>query len=222
MDDRQRREYERNKRSNDFLSANLADFAHNKVAQAKIDYLTEKLSKIQAEYQIQSVNISPLRDDKSIVRDAHDDLLDAMRDVREFANSMAEENPTIENKFRLPRKGGKRALSNAARGFANDALEYKQAFVDNGMDADFITDLREKADALDEALAEADASVSDRQGIIDALDLEIKEASKTIEILDPIVQRTYRGNPSKLSAWIAASHVERHSSKPAIKFEEFL
>jgi uncharacterized coiled-coil DUF342 family protein len=214
MDDRQRRENDRNIRSNDFLTANLADFAANQVAQAKISRLAEKVTKTQQEHQNQIAGEGDIRQDYSIVRDAYDELLDEMRDVRDFANSMAVENPGLENKFRLPRQGGKRGLINAARVFADDALEYKQAFIDYGMEASFIDDLRAKADALEEALAEADASIGDRAGATDTLEQEIKEANKIIEVLDPLVRRIYRTNPAKLTAWIYASHVERHTPKP--------
>lgn len=214
MDDRQRRENERNIRSNDFLTANLADFAQNEVAKAKIAYLTEKVNTTQTQYQKQISSGSDLRQDYSLLKDAYDELLDAMRDIKDFANAMADETPGLEDKFRLPRGGGKRGLVAAARVFADDALAYKQTFMDYGMDANFITRLRTTADALEEALAAADASAGDRVGATGTLEQEIKEASRMVEILDPIVRRTYRTNPAKLATWISASHVERRTPKP--------
>jgi hypothetical protein len=214
MDDRQHRENERNIRSKDFLTDNLVDFEGNEVAKTKIGVLREKVNSTQQEYQKQITAATDRRQDISISSDAADELLDAMRDLRNFANSIAHDNPGVENKFRLPRNGGKRGLVTTARVFADDALDYKQAFIDYGLDADFITDLQAKADALEEALAEADASAADQVGATDALELKITEANNLIQILDPIVRRTYRTNPTKLAAWIYASHVERHTPKP--------
>lgn len=216
MDDRQRRENERNIRVKDFLSTNLHDFAQNAVAQEKITFLAEKVSSTQLEHQKQISGDDELRHELSIVRDAHDELLGAMRDVRDFAQSMAEENPSLENRFRLPRHGGRLALISSARAFASDAEDYKRMFIDYGMDADFIIDLRTKADALEEALAEADASLDDRIGETDTIEQEISQANKMVEILDPIVRRAYRDNPTKLAAWVYASHVERYAPKPRL------
>ncbi|MGI8787452.1 MAG: hypothetical protein ACR2HG_06815 [Pyrinomonadaceae bacterium] len=120
----------------------------------------------------------------------------------------------VEKKFRLPRSGGKGAVVAAAYVFADDAETYQQTFLDYGMDATFIADLRAKADAAKQALAAAETSTGNRVGATDTLEQEVSDANKIVESLDPIVRRVYRANPTKLAAWIYASHIERHTPKP--------
>lgn len=216
MDGRQRRETERNIRSNTFMTENQADFSGNAIAATKIVELTAKVAKTQEEYQKQLAGDGDIKQDYVAVRDDYDALVDEMRDVRDFANSMAQSIPGLEDKFRLPRSGGKLGMIAAARVFAADAETYKTQFLAYGMDANFIVDLRAKADALENSLAAAEATTGTKVGATDALEIEIKETNKIIEFLDPIVRRVYRANPTKLSAWNYASHVERHTPKPRV------
>ena len=48
------------------------------------------------------------------------------------------------------------------------------------------------------------------------LEQDIDAASDTVESIAPIVKRVYRSNPTKLAAWLYASHVERHTPKPRV------
>lgn len=214
MDDRQLRQTERNIRVNDFLALNLDDFSSNAVATAKITALSGQVAKIQREHQNQLSGSTNIRQNYTLAGDAYDVLIDAMRDIRDFAKSMAQEVPGLETKFRLPRTGRKLGLIAAARVFAEDAEAIKQQFIDYGMDEDFIEDLTAKANTLEQSLSEAKSSVGNRVGATDSLEQEISQTNKLVQSLDPIVRRTYRNNLTKLSAWYYASHVERRIPVP--------
>ncbi len=213
MDNRQQRENERNVRSSVFLSENAADFAGNAVATAKIAALTAQNAKVETVAQAQMATGGAVRQDYDVYRDAYDALLDEMRSIRDFAASMGREIPGLEQKFRLPRSGGKGALVTAANVFAADADEYKQTFLDYGMDAEFVEHLREKASAVQAALDAAEATTGARVGATDTLEIEVDRASDLVESIDPIVRRLYRSLPTKLAAWNFASHLERHTPK---------
>lgn len=214
MDDRQLRETERNIRVNDFLVNHIVDFSGNTVAMAKISTLSAQITKIQNEHQNQLSGSGNIKQNYSLVGDANDVLIDAMRDIRDFANSMAQEVPGLETKFRVPRTGGKIGLIAAARVFADDADLLKQKFMDYGMDESFIDDLRDKADALEQSLSEAKSAIGNRVGATDSLEQEITQTNKLVVSLDPIVRRIYRNDPTNLSAWNYASRVERRTPKP--------
>lgn len=214
MNDRQKRESERNIRANDFLQENKADFAANQIATTKIAGLAQRVAKTQTEYQNQIAGDGSIRQDYTEVDDAYQAMRDEMEDVRNFARLMAESEPGIENKFRIPAGNVKLRDLAAARVFADEAAKIEQKFVGLGLDEDFIEQLRDKADALEESLADVEASTGERVGATDSLAVEIKETNKIIDFLDPIVRRIYRPNPAKLSAWDYASHIERHTPKP--------
>ena len=216
MDSRQRRENERNVRASVFLTDNAIDFAGNAVATAKITDLRQKVAKTEQEFQKQLAGNSTVRQDYSIYKDNYDALLDEMRGIRDFADSMANDIPGLEKKFRIPKVGGKTAVIAAAYVCADDAEEYKQQFLDYGMDAGFITDLRAKADAARQSFSAAQTSTGERVGATDTLEIEIRDANRVVESIDPIVRRVYRADPTKLAAWIYASHVERHTPVPRV------
>lgn len=214
MDDRQFRETARNIRAKDFLTENAADFAGNAVATAKIAALTARTAKVEQEFENQLEQGGEVRADYAVYKDALEALLDEMREIRDFAHSMARDMTGLEEKFRLPRNRGNAAIIAAAYVFAKDAEEVEQTFLDYGMDADFIARLREKADAARDAKAAAEASTGGRVGATGTLKQDVDAASETVETIDPIVKRVYRDNPTKRAAWIYASHVERHTPKP--------
>lgn len=220
MNARQKRENERNIRSNDFLQENKGDFAANKIAAMKIPELKRRVAKAQELFQQQIAGGGDLRQNYTQIEDYFDDLKDEMRDVRGFARSIGQSNPGFEDKFRIPSGNVKRKIIAAARVFADEAEEVKETFLDCGMDEDFITDLRAKADTLEEALNQADATIGETVGATDALGTEILEANQIVEFLNPIVRRLYRNNPSKLTGWVYASRVERHAPKPRLPVEK--
>ena len=215
MNGKQRRETDRNIRANDFLTENAADFSGNAVARAKIAALAAKNAKVALEIQNQMSGETNVRHDYAAVDDAFETLLDEMRDIRDFADSMAKEDAGLSKKFRVPLNGGKRNLIAAARVNADDAAQYKQMFIDYGLDATFIEDLRAKADAAEQALNAAGASTGDKVGATDTLAQDVKETSSIVESIDPIVRRVFRNNPTKLAAWTFASHIERHTPQPS-------
>ena len=214
MDSRQRRETERNIRSNDFLTENSADFAGIAAAVPMIADLTAKMAKVQEEFQKQLAGDGSVRQNYNVVKDAYGELLEEMRDITGFARSIGRKIAGLDDLFRVPQGSGKRKLIAAARVFADNAEQHKESFTDYGMSADFITELREKADALEASLDETESTIGERVGATDTLGKDVDEASDIVESIDPIVRRVYRDNPTKLAAWTYASHVERHKPKP--------
>lgn len=211
MNAKQRRETDRNIRAEAFLNENAADFAGNAVATAKIAQLTAQNAKVEQEFQNQMSGNVNVRQDYNDADSAFETLLDEMREVRGFADSMAKEIPGLDKKFRIPAGNNKRAVIAAARVNANDAEQYKQMFIDYGLPATFIADLRAKADAAEQALNTAESSTGTRVGATDMLAQDVKTANSIVESIDPTVNRVYRDNPTMLAAWTFASHVERHT-----------
>lgn len=205
------RETERNIRSDDFLQENKDDFTANAYATAKITALHARVEEVGDEREEQISSGGGVRQNYDIAGDANDELTDAMRDVADIAVTMGDEIDGIEEKFRLTRTGGKRARIARARAFADDAEPHEEIFKGRGLRADFIANLRAKADALENALAGAVSETGKRVGATGKITLAVSESNKIIKNLDPIVRMRYRDDAAKLAAWIFASKVQRDS-----------
>jgi hypothetical protein len=214
MNAKQRRETDRNVRARDFLTVNNTDFADNDVAKDKIAALAAQCALVEQEYQKQMSGDVNVKQDYASADAAFADLLAAMREVRDFANSIAREIPGLDKKFRLPVGLLRRAVIAAARINADDAMQYEVSFVAYGLPATFADNLRAKADAAETALNTAEATTGTKVGATDTLARYVKDANITVETLDPIARRVYRDNPTKLAAWNYAAHLERHTPVP--------
>ena len=209
MNDRQYRENERNLRSNNFLIEHQQDFANNTVAAAYISALTQKISKTQTRLQLQPEGKTDDRADYDIVEDAFDELIEEMRSIRDFAQSMVHDISDLDDKFHLPSSKSKRKYLIAAHTAIEEAENFKEQFIDYGMDTDFIDELKKKTEIFEEVLVRIEASTAGQDNLTDIIEDEIAESNKLVESIDPIVRRIYRAAPTKLAAWICATRIER-------------
>jgi hypothetical protein len=208
------RENERNIKSDDFLQENKNDFTGNTFATAQIAALKVKVAESNEASEEQIASDGNARAFYDIAEDANEKLKDIMDDVIDFAVTLADEIEGIEEKFRRVRTGGKRGRIARARVFAAEAEPHKALFIGRGLEGNFIEALNTNADALEQALANAVSETGKRVGSTDKKRLSIKDASKIVTSLDPIVRKRYRDNPAKLAAWIFASHVQRDAQPP--------
>ncbi len=219
MTGRLTREDARNVRVEVLLNANAADFAGNVVATAKIAQLTASNAAVAQERRNQIGGAGDMRQDYRIYADAFDAMVADMETVRDFAASLAFSIPGLEDKFRIPRTGGKSAKVAAAYVFVTDGEEIEQSFTDSGLDKNFFANLKMKADAAQQGINAAQASTGKRSGATSALETSVKTSSRTVEEMRPIANYTYRENPAKLAEWNHAAKVEGHTpptpKKPA-------
>lgn len=212
MSSRTTREVERNTRSNDYLQENIQDFARNAFVTAQSDLLKTQVALTGEFSEEQISNDGGARQNYEIAEEANDALKQSMRDIADFAATMGDEIEGVEQKFRIPRLGGKRGRIARARAFATDAEPYRDIFVGRGLDPDFIENLRAKADALENALSAAVSKTADRVGSTESKMIAHKKSNKIIAALDPVIRRLYRDNPAKLAAWDFASRIQRDSA----------
>lgn len=179
-----------------------------------IDELTERVAKVQQEFEKQLTAGGDVRQNYDIVLDNYDALEIEMQNVRDFAKTISRRNPGFDELFRLPDSSSRRGLIAAARVFTANAGKNKQKFLDFNIEEDFIDDLTNAADALESALNDAAESKGKRVGATDTLGIEIEAASHIVEDVKPFVRRAYRSNPSKLAQWNFVRKVERHTPVP--------
>lgn len=214
MNDEERRQTERNIRSNDLLTENSGDFTGIPMVVTLMQELTTRTANVRQAFENQLAGDSDVRQDYDVVRETYRSLLVDMREIAALARSIGRRVVGFEELFRVPPGSGKRKLIAEAAVFADNAQTHRQQFLDYGMDAGFITDLQAKAAALETALNEAAASTGERVGATDTLGADVSAASDAVEMLDPIVKMVYRSDRAKLAAWVFASHIERHTPKP--------
>lgn len=211
---RTKRENERNIRSNDFLQENVTDFADNIYMKAQIPLLNAEVKAAQAARETQISKAGGARYNYALAADAEDDLDEIIEEIAGFAGSLTDDFPELDEKFRRPRGSSRRRKIAAARAFAADGDTYIEAFKGRGMEANFPTILRTRADALEQALSTAVMETAGRVGATGNFPVHVRNASKIIKAVDPVVRKIYKNNPAKLAAWNFASRVQR-DAKPA-------
>ena len=134
---------------------------------------------------------------------------DQMRPIAEIARQKLRAQPEF-TKLSLPPsrfKGAK--LTAAARDMANAAQTYTDVFVQAGLAADFVAQLRAAADRLDQSLGVRRESRGQRAGATTGLQAQTTEARKIIRVIDSLVRPKLDTNEPLLRAWEVASHIQR-------------
>jgi hypothetical protein len=203
------REIEMEIRSNDFLQESKDDFTGNAYATAQFAALDAKIGEIQAEQETKVSKAGGARYNYALADEAEDKLDEIIDEVADFAASMTDQFPEFDEKFRKPRGNSRRRKIIAARVFADDGDAYIQAFKERGMEDNFTTTLRTRADALEQLLSAAVSETAGRVGATGNLPVLSRDAKKIIKSVDPIVRKVYKNNPAKLAAWNFATHVQR-------------
>lgn len=210
------REDARNVKMETFLRTNEADFAGIPAMAEKIPALAAANEAVAVEQQNQLGGDAEMREGYDLYDDAFDEMIEDMETLRDFTVALALTVPGLEHKFRIPRSGGKEAKIAAAHVFADDADEIKTQLFAMGLDANFITSLREKADRSQKTLNDARAATGKRVGATGALLAKTKVASDLAESMIPIGRYVYRDNPAKLTEWNHIIKVEKHTPQPRV------
>lgn len=134
---------------------------------------------------------------------------DHMRSIAVIAGQKLREKPEFTD-LRLPAwnlRGP--ALTAAARDMANAAEKYTDLFVQEGLPADFVAQLRTAADLLDQSMIARGQGKGQRAGATTGLVSETKRARANIRLLDSLVRPKLGINDQLLRQWEVASHIRR-------------
>jgi hypothetical protein len=134
---------------------------------------------------------------------------DHMRPIAEVAKQNLRDAPEFKS-LGLPRYTLRNArLTAAARAMADAATPHVSVFIDHGLQATFIDDLRAAADGLDGAIDTANRSRGKRQGATKALTAMESQGRSMIKLLDSLVRPKLGSNDQLLGEWDAAKRVNR-------------
>ena len=187
MNDRERREFERDSRALLFLQSNKNDLKDIAAVIAAITVLqteTERLSELGAD-KVQATSGAM---DATLYRgDLREALDDAMQDIADMWKPMAKNYENAQNKFRMPR-GSDQLMVDTAGSFIADAEPLKADFIARGMNANFVEDLTAKRDAFAEVIEDSAAARLGRIGVNAAFREPLKLCREAIDDIDPIIK----------------------------------
>ena len=132
-----------------------------------------------------------------------------MQPIAIIAKQMLREQPEF-TQLRLPRfKTRAVNLTAAARDMANAAEKHMDLLIDEGLGADFISELRAASDRLEQSITARGQSQGQRAGATAGLKAATTRARALIRLLDSLVRPKLSTNDALLREWEVAKHIQR-------------
>jgi hypothetical protein len=139
MNDIERRRYNMLIRVRDFGLENAADFPNGSVGATNFTAVGEAITELNQYMATQTSGVS--KSQTSNKASARSELRQMLKTINVTAQSIAVDNPSIIETFRMPRGDNDQQLLAKARSFATEAALVKTEFVEFGLAGSFINDL---------------------------------------------------------------------------------
>lgn len=120
-----------------------------------------------------------------------------------------DDQPGLNEKFRLPRGNTDQQLLRAARAFAIDAAPLKTSFIAHELPANFLEDIEADIAAMEEAIGDQSGGIGNRVAAVAAIDDAIERGTVITRKLGRIMKNKYGNNRATIAEWTSASHTER-------------
>ncbi len=209
MNDNENRRHQMFVRVHDFGIAHSGDFAATSLGKQLFTNLAGVVNELESKGASEVTGGGMARQGTTTRKQARAELREDLEAINRTARAMADTNPGLDDKFRVPRDNNDQQLLNAARAFAIDALPLKQQFIDHELPANFLEDLNADIDAMESAMSDQSSGVGHRVAAAAAIDDAIDRGVDLVRKLDAIVRNKYSNNPATLAEWTTASHTER-------------
>jgi hypothetical protein len=198
-----------------FMDGCAEDFPADSVGGKLAASLKEELANLSALAVARSAGTSKRRQGTAGRRDARETLRALAEAVADTSKSIARERPEIQGLFDLKGKDRSDAtLVATARAFADAAAPFVGIFVEYGLSATIVSDLRERAGELDRSISLQAEGAGAGVTTTAAAEESYQRLADLAERLDPVVRNRYRGNQVKITAW---EHARRLESAPHAK-----
>lgn len=209
MSAKMRKHAERGQRVDLFMDGSAEDFPANSKGGALAASLKEELAKLLDIAVARSVGTSKRQQGTAGRRGSRESLRELVEAVADTSKSAARERPDIKGLFDLAGKDrSDQTLVATARAFADAAAPLAGLFVEYGLPATLVNDLRAGADSLEQNISLQTEAASARVNTTASAEESFQLLADLIDRLDPIVRNKYRDNPVKLSAWERARRLE--------------
>lgn len=138
-------------------------------------------------------------------------LHNELKSIATTAHGIALSTPGFDQKFRLPRSGSDQALLASAVAFVADATPVTALFIAHELPADFLTVTQGLIDQFKATGVDQTKGKAKQVGATADLKDNRHTGALKLELLKAIVPNKYANNPTILTEWLTASHVERPS-----------
>lgn len=209
MSVKMRKHAERAQRVDLFMDGSAEDFPADSKGGALAASLKGELSSLIALAVERSAGTSKRQQGTAGRRGARETLRELVEAVADTAKSASRERPDIKGVFDLTGKDrSDQTLIATARSFADAAGPLMGLFVEYGLPATLVADLRAGADSLAQNISLQTEGASAGVNTTASAEKSYLRLADLIERLDPIVRNKYRDNRVKLNAWERARRLE--------------
>jgi hypothetical protein len=213
MNDREIDRYNCFRAIRDFGAAHLDKYPAGSFAHTKFTQMAGVVTRLEALGATQVSSSGASRQSTVSKSVASNGLLAMLDGLNLAADALAPEIPGLETKFRRPRHKTDQAVLAAARAFLSDAEPLKTEFINYGMSADFLDELRNRITEFEQAISERSTHRQTGVSATAGVDEVIQEGLTLRNQLNSIVRNTLRDDRALLAAWESAHHIERRSKK---------
>jgi hypothetical protein len=204
-----RKHTERAQRVNLFMDDSAEDFPPASKGGVLAVSLKGEFVNLAALAVAKSANTSKRQQGTAGRRGAREALRELVEAVAGTAKSAARERPDIKGVFDLAGKDrSDRTLVATARSFADAAAPLAGLFIEYGLSATLVNDLRAGAAGLEQNISLQVEGAGAGINTTASAEETYQRLADLIERLDPIVRNKYRANPVKINAWERARRLE--------------
>lgn len=219
MNSRDTRRYEMLVRVREFGAANADHFPPSTLGGQAFAAMASAVDDLGAHAASQFSGRNSSREGTTARAVARDALIDDLEAITRTARALAIDTPGVDDKFRARRNGGDQALITTARAFIGDAEPLAKEFVRHGLPKDFIADLKQRLEDLEEAIGDRDAGKGAVVSARASLGGAMESALRAVRRLDAIVPNVLRDDAGAIAAWTRARRIEyrqrREAAEPA-------
>jgi hypothetical protein len=139
---------------------------------------------------------------------------DIMRPIAEIARRDLRTTPEFTS-LHMPRQQSGPAFLASAQGMLKSAAVHKDTLIQRGMPADFLEQFQTAIATFAACMGVREKTRTLRIGATQGLAAQEQEGRSVLKVLDALVTRALRGNPSLLATWQAARAIHRRPGGPA-------
>ena len=215
MSVKMRKHTERAQHVDMYLDAGAEDFPANSKGGALAASFKEEYVNLTSLATAKEAGKSKRQQGTAGRRNARVTLRALVEAVADTAKSIASEHPNIKGIFDLAGKDrSDQTLVATARVFADAAASLVGLFVEYGLPATFINDLRAGADSLDNYISLQEEGTGAGVNTSTSAEETYQRLADLIDRLDPIVRNKYRGDQVKINAWVHSKGNDDNTPPP--------
>ena len=208
MNDNESRRHQMFVRAQQFLTSRASDFGPGSLAKGLAVDLAAVITELDGHAAAQASGGSSARQGTVTRAEARAALREDVEAINRTAREM-DDQPGLNEKFRLPRGNNDQQLISTARAFVADAVPLKESFIAHELPANFLEDIEVDITAMEEAIGNQSGGIGSRVAASAAIDEAIERGTVITRKLGAIMKNKYGNNRATIAEWTSASHTER-------------